>query len=276
MTRRPARVIAAGSALLVGIVLPACGTDDGGRTAGPSTTGPPAVPAGIFRGSLRTGEPITVAIDGTGRVLVAWPSLRCRDEPPDEVVANEVDPADAGGALHGASFEATGAARRELPDGDARTVEAEVVGDATGTDALAGTVQVRRADLNGQAEALGDVGGPARCSSGDQPWTAARVPGGDPSSLFAFRDAAEGDLRSFEAMVAGGGDPAVMHPVRGTSLVENISEPCITRSTGSDLGWRSGADGDAPPFPAEGAEATIRALVARGVPLPACHPANGG
>ncbi len=271
-------MLLAGGVILAGGTLASCGTtDDGGRTAPSTAAGPPAVSPGLFSGALATGEPITLAIDGAGRVLVAWPSVRCAGEPPEGVlVLNEVDPADAGGVLRGTSFDATGAALRELPDGDAETVEARVSGDAEGADELAGTLQVRHASLNGQADALGVDATSAECSSGDLQWTAARVPDGHPGSLFAFRDTAAGDLTSFEAMLAAGGDPGVMHPVRGTTLAENISAPCITEATGSDLGWRAGADHDAPGFPGERAEDTIAALTARGVPLPPCHASTGG
>ena len=267
------RVLIAGGVVLAGGALVSCGTtDDRDSAVAPTSAAPPAVSAGLFTGQLASGESITVAIDGSGRVLVAWPSVRCAGEPADGVMArNEVDPADAGGILRGTSFDANGAAFRQLPDGDGETVEARVSGGAEDPDELAGTLQVVLTSVNGQADALGVDATSARCSSGELRWTARRMPGGDAGSLFAFRDTTTGDLTSFEAMLAVGGNPAVAHPVRGTTLVENISEPCITESTGSDLGWLAGADDDAPGFPGERADDTIAALAARGVPVPPCH-----
>ncbi len=261
------------AAACAALLLVSCG-DAGTPAEGPdtsegrssSTSAPDPAAVGLYRGELDGGSPVVVAIDDGGRVLVSWQTVECGDD----TVAAELDPTDALGRLDDGRFTATGAVTDEILDGDYTTTEVTADGQLA-ADGLRGTLRVVDTYVNGQGEDLGID--PSVCDTGEIDWTAERDPTGDPLAVFVFRDTADGDTTSFDRFVGAGGSPAVVQPIRGTNLVENVSASCIAEHV-DEMGLYVGVGDDTSPFPGDDAGATIEHLVAAGVPVPPCHAAS--
>ena len=264
--------VLSGSAVLALATPVACGSENtsspSAPDAPPPADGPWPAHARGFTGTDDDGAAVVLAVDETGEVLVTWSEASCQQGNGETVrIVNLIDPFDASGTVVDGHIEAVAALVDQGLDGDRREYEVSVTGEDTGDGRLEGTLRVTQRYVNGQGEMFEDDYEPSVCTPVETSWTAQQSD--DPTlgaAMWAFRDAALDDVAAAEAALTAGVDPGVHHPVRDTSLTQNVSAACVDDVTGSEIGWLVARGEQEVPFPGDGAEATEDALVELGVP----------
>lgn len=212
-------------------------------------------------------------------MLVAWDRVPCRRPPGDpngesDSIVNSIDPFDAEGSIVSGEIHATSSLVNEGLDGDHASHEVAVTAEPRSSSGLAGTIEVSRTYVNGQGEALDEDYEPSVCRSGSTSWTATLDPTADPGDLFAFRDTARGRTEHLENLAPGAASE-LRHPVRRTSLIENVDPRCVAEAAESELGWIIRDRRSTRPFPPENASTVVDVLRSEGVPVPLCAEPGG-
>lgn len=265
--------------VLTVVACAACGTVEEVDPKSTTTTTPPPIETewGAFVGTTGDGADVVVAIDDEGGVLVSWSELGCSDDGDEQDrMWNGADPLDAAGSVTADGFTANGQMAYDGLDGDSTGYEVEVVGRPDGEAAWSGTIQLTETSVNGQGEDLYDDYEPAVCESDPVEWSAAADDPTIARTMWAFRETARNDLDRFDELVAAGVAPDARHPIRGTSLSENIDAACVYPLADSYEGLSFDVGDTWSSYPTDGAEDTLDELVERGVPSPACDEDDGG
>lgn len=251
-----------------------CGSvDPDSRSTDPPVTDPPDGPgpsgSGAFVGTTEEGADVVVAVNDRGEVLVSWSSARCGEG--DAEVENRIDPFDAEGTIVDGRIRAAAKIIEPGYDGDETEYYVEVDGEDLGDGGLSGVLRVEERYVNGQGEDLEDGYEPSVCEPVDERWTAELSD--DPqlaAGLWAFRQAALDDVDAITAAIAAGLDPGVRHPIRDSTLTQNVSSACVEHFNEGEFGFEVTQAGEEVPFPSPEAERTEAALVELGVPPAGC------